>query len=273
MMRLHSIARLRIAVEAMFLFGLAVASAPAQAAMFTTFWDQSAALEAAYGGISQATASNAHSSAGIPIITVPGLDGLDPTALAVNHTLVNSTLVLPTPVGSAPATITSNWSATNTAPGLNNGTGPLQNLYLAFQQPITSQITVNAQPQSVTYAPSDVGLTLTPANWVIFQVDVGSSIPVDPSSKCPVTVASNDNCVYYPAVSLGTLPYGAAAGFSLLYTLKNPQEQLFTEPFNYQLGMPEWTLLSTSAVVPEPTPGLLLLVGLLVVAGGRRYRS
>src|SRR5206468_11635907 len=106
---------------------------------------------------------------------------------------------------------------------------------------------------SVTYDPSNVGLTLG-ANWVILKLDA-AGIPV-----------------YYPAVTLGTLPNGAAAAFPLFYTLKDPQ--VFNQPFNDDLGMPAWTLLFlTGTPIPEPSTGLLVATGLLGIARLRRQHS
>ena len=87
---------------------------------------------------------------------------------------------------------------------------------------------------------------------MILQVDV-NSIPV-----------------YYPAVSLGNLANGANAAFPLFYVLDNPQ--VFSESFNFELGMPKWTLSFVAVPIPEPASGLLVLVGLLGIAGGRRKR-
>jgi hypothetical protein len=244
------------------LLGSTIASAPARAASFTVFWDAAAFGPYPSGyGVSQTTAQSAN-SAGIPIVSFSGLVGWNPNTLPINRTLDISTLTPPFPIGSTPATITANWSATNNT-GLNNGTGPTQNLYLVFERPVTNdQFFVNGQQQLVTYNPADVGLTLTNdgsgsgVDWVILQVPV-----------------ANNNAVYYPAVSLGPLANGAATAFPLFYTLNNPQ--VFTENFNYALGMPKWSLdfVTNPAPIPEPSSGLLMLVGLLGIAGGRRKQS
>jgi hypothetical protein len=242
------------------LLGSALASAPAHAASFTVFWDREAfgGFTSGYG-VTQTTAQNA-SSAGIPIVNVSSVSA-KPSTLVVQNTLDESTLTPPFPIGAGPATITSNWSATNNT-GINSGGTP-QNLYLVFERPGTNTIDLNGQPQSVTYNPADVGLTLgndgngLGVDWVILQVPVAGG-----------------NSVYYPAVSLGTLPNGALPlNFQLFYTLNNPQ--VFTENFNYLLGMPLWSLdfASITAPIPEPSSGVLMLVGLLGIARCRRQRS
>ncbi len=256
-----AISRLRSALAASALLALLhLAPAPASAVSFTVFYDRANFGFGAGYGVSQTTAQSAN-GAGIPIVQFSGLEQWDPDTLPVNHDLDESTLVLPTPVGSAPATVTSNWSATNQT-GVNSG-AQTQTLYLVYQRPITNAILLDGQSQNVTYDPADVGLTLRfgegGLDWVILQV---SSNPFDPGS-IPV---------YYPAVSLGTLANGATAAYPLFYTLDNPQ--VFQENFNYELGMPKWTLSFTSAApIPEPSSGLLMLVGLLGIARARRKHS
>jgi hypothetical protein len=167
--------------------------------------------------------------------------------------------VIPLPFGTAPATITSNWSATNL--GSLNGPGDPtpDNLYLVFAHPNVSTIELNGLPQVVDYDPADVGLRLTSgeagfANWVLLQVLVGGG-----------------NSVYYPAVSLGTLATGSSSPFQLLYTLDNPQ--VFSEGINLELGIPSWDLFFASTIVPEPSTALLLVIGLGALAITGRKRS
>jgi hypothetical protein len=259
MMNPLPLSRFGTTIAAAALLGSALASAPAHAASYTVFWDRADFGYGAGYGVSAATAQSAN-SAGIPTVRVASLLP-QPSTLVVDHTLDPTTLNPPYPVGSGPATITSNWSATN-GTGINAPGAPPQTLYLVYERPITNTIDVNGQPQAVTYAASDVGLTLSNdgngsgVDWVILQVPV-----------------ANNGSVYYPAVSLGTLANGAAAAFPLFYTLNNPQ--VFRENFNYELGMPKWSLdfVSIPAPIPEPSSGLLMLIGLLGIAGGRRKHS
>jgi hypothetical protein len=190
-------------------------------------------------GVSQTTATNA-SVAGIPLRAPVGSQPLvqDPT---ITRDLDESTLAF-----GAFATITSNWTVSN-----NTGTA-LQDVYAVFLTPLPSTIFLDGNPQGVTYDPSDVGAALE-TNWVIFQVEL-DSIPV-----------------YFPAVSLGTLAAGANAVFPLHYVLDNPQ--VFSESFNYELGLPKWDLTFVSVPVPEPASGVLLLAGLLCIARGRSRRA
>jgi len=192
-------------------------------------------------GVTQATANQA----GVPVVTpstaqpVPGLDKDD-----VLQSLDPSTFA-----AGAPATVTSNWS-------LRNDTGAnLQNLFMIFLSP-DPVVYQDGSATSLPYAPDDIGLDLSGASWTIFAV-VHNSIPV-----------------YYPAVSLGNLANGATSqSFPLHYVLDNPQ--VFTESFNYELGMPKWnlTFITTGAPIPEPSTACLVLLGLLAIAGGHHKRS
>lgn len=217
---------------------ICLVAAPAGAAPFTVFWDGAAGL-----GVSQTTATNA-SAAGIPIVQAAGFQLVNGLQSAdIDRVLDLSSLVI-----AGTANINATWSV------VNDTGASLQDLYLVFEKPIptTTTVILNGVFQPVTYDPSDVGLTLG-AGWQIFQVDV-NSIPV-----------------YYPAVSLGTLANGANAPFPLSYVLDNPQ--VFIESFNFELGMPAWNLFFVSVPVPEPASGLLVLLGVLGIAGGRRKRS
>ena len=216
---------------------LSLTAAPAAALPATVFWDRADFGLGAGLGVSQATANSAQ-AAGVPIIQ-PG--GLRPLSAAGSPEIGQS--IASVALGD-PANITENWSSLN-----DTGTS-LQNLYLLFVQPKPGTITLAGQSQSVSYETAEVGLTLG-ADWVIFQVDV------------------NSNPVYYPAVSLGNLANGANAAFPLFYVLDDPQ--VFREPFNYELGMPKWTV--SFVVIPEPASGVLVLFGLLGFVGGRRSRS
>ena len=238
------------------LLGAAFAPAPARAASITVFWDRADFGFGAGYGVSVDTKDDAQ-NAGIPILPVTSLIG-KPAPIVIGQTLDESTLNPPYPVGAGPATITSDWTATNT--GYSDGSTTL-NRYLVFERPITNTIDVNGQPQDVAYAPADVGLTLSNdgsgsgVDWVILALPVAGG-----------------NTLYYPAVSLGTLLVGSSSvDFPLLYTLHNPQ--VFQENFNYELGMPKWSLDFASIPIPEPSSGVLMIVGLLTIAGGRRKHS
>jgi hypothetical protein len=241
-------------------FGIAFAH-PAAAASTTVFWDGVGGF-----GVSQATAFAAQ-AAGITVrdatnpleFNFPSGGGTP--KISVTHPAALSNVVIPAPVGIAPATGQAGWTGTNTS-GLNQA-GALDtfNLYLIFAQPLLNdEFTVNGQPQPVEYDPADVGLQLSSgeaglADWEILRVLVAGSDPV-----------------YYPAVSLGALADGSTLPFDLFYTLKNPQ--VFGEPFNFVLGIPKWNLFFTSlpTVVPEPSPALLVLIGLGTLVGARRAR-
>jgi PEP-CTERM putative exosortase interaction domain len=247
--------RLRSTLAAGALLAL-TASTPARAASFTVFWDRADYGFGAGIGVSEATATNA-SNAGIPIVSLSGLAG---NTLPVDHDLTETSLVLPP---SGPATITSGWSATNNVTDLNNPANPsstTETLFLVYAHPTTNTIVVDNVSHAVTYAPSDVGLTLTYGaggdNWVII--------------KTPI--ASTTDYAYLPAVSLGTLPFGEHDDFSLFYTLKNPK--VFQGQASDDLGLPKWELafVSTAAPIPEPSSGLLMFVGLLGIARARRKR-
>jgi hypothetical protein len=259
-----TLTRLRTGLAAAVLLGAAVAPGLARAASTTVFWDQpgvliNGSLVGTGFGVSQTTAQSAQ-AAGIPLVPVTSVIGLPP-AITIGQTLDESTLNPAYPIGLGTATVTSNWTATNT--GYTDGSTTL-NRYLVFEHPMTNTILVNGQPQDVTYAPTDVGLTLSNdgngsgADWIIL------SLPV-----------AGGNTLYYPAVSLGTLPIGGSSDFPLLYALKNAGSHVFQENFNYQLGMPKWSLdlASLPATVPEPSTGALMIMGLLAIVKGRRKRS
>jgi hypothetical protein len=229
--------------------------APAGAVSTTVFWDNADFGFGTGYGVSQ-TSALAANAAGIPIVSAASLQP-KPDSLVVDHNVDESSLVLPSS-GSNPATIRSDWTATNNT-GITD-----QNLYLAYVRPITNTIVLNGQSHTYTYDPSDVGLRLTfggsGVDWVILQVP---SNPVDPNS-IPV---------YYPAVSLGTLGSGAAQDFPLFYTLYNPQ--VFQGTTKDELGLPKWSLAfySTAAPIPEPSSGVLMFIGLLGIAQARRKHA
>lgn len=244
------------AISRLLVLAVCLTAAPASAASFTVFWDRAAFSSFAAGfGVSPTTAQAAQ-LAGIPIVQAPGLTPWNPETLVVVNDEVESSLVLPAPLGSAPATIASNWTALNET-GLNEGVLN-QNLYLVYKRPITN----DEQSPAVTYDPADVGLTLSSGtgglDWVILQVP---SNPFDPGS-IPV---------YYPAVSLGILADGATAAYPVFYTLDNPQ--VFSRATNFELGMPKWSLSFLAVPIPEPSTGLLLFAGLLGIAAGRRSQT
>jgi hypothetical protein len=229
--------------------------APAYAVQTTVYWDRADFGFGAGYGVSQTTAQTAN-AAGIQIISLPNLL-TKPDSLVVENDLDENSLVLPSS-STKPATIRSDWTATN-GTGITN-----QNLYLVYVRPVTNTIEVDGAQHTYTYDPDDVGLRLSSGegglDWVILQVP---SNPVDP----------NSTPVYYPAVSLGILGNGAAADFALHYSLLNPQ--VFDGSTQDVLGLPKWTLAfySTAAPIPEPSSGVLMLVGLLGIARARRKHS
>jgi len=191
-------------------------------------------------GVSETTAQAAN-AAGIPIVTST-TESWSPALLPVDHDLSEGSFN-----PGDPATIQSNWSATNNT-GIND-----ENLYLVFARPTPNAFVTEHQ---------DVGLVLSSgesgrADWVIVQV------VLDPGA-IPV---------YYPAVSLGTLGAGAAANFKLYYSLFDLQIGQGTELD--EVGLPQWNLafFSTAAPIPEPSSGLLMLIGLLGIAQAGRKRS
>jgi len=226
--------------------------APAHAVTSTVYWDRADFGYGAGYGVSQTTAL----ASGIPIVQAPSLLP-KPDSLVVDPDLTESSLVLPSS-STKPATITSDWSATNNT-GITN-----QNLYLVYVRPVTNTITLDGQQHTYTYDADDVGLRLSSGegglDWVILQVP---SNPVDPNS-IPV---------YYPAVSLGTLGNGGSENYPLYYSLFNPQ--VFNGTTHDVLGLPKWTLAfySTAAPIPEPSSGLLMFIGLLGIARTRRKHS
>ena len=223
-------------------FSIWLAAAPASALPATVFWD-GPTIEGRPGyGVGAANAASAN-AAGVPIVQPVGFQ---PLSLATSKLLADdidraivpsSLLTTGSPITSL--TLTSTWTEHNET-GIN-----LQNLYMVFERPIANG--------DVVYGPSDVGLTLG-SNWVILQGVASGGVPL-----------------YYPAVSLGNLANGANAAFQLFYTLQNPPQELSQN--NLELGMPAWNLFFLAAPVPEPTSGLLVLIGLLGIAGGRRKRS
>ena len=218
-------------------FVLFFVAAPAGALPGTVFWDGPTLAAGPGFGVTAATAANA----GVPIL--PGANfQLVPTLTrdSIDQALNPATLVTAGAPTITSLTITSTWTV------LNDTQTPLQNLYLVFERPCANG--------SCVYNPSDVGLTLG-SNWVILQ-GVASGIPL-----------------YYPAVSLGSLASGADVDFQLFYALRNPPQELSLPNINLELGMPAWSLFFVSAPIPEPASGLLVLFGLLGIAGGRRKRS
>jgi PEP-CTERM motif-containing protein len=240
MKRLPSIIALRCALAACSLLGALAASPSPANSLPTVFFDREDFGLGAGVGMTQATANNA-AAAGIPIVQPVGAQSVL-SAPEVIQSLDPSTLSI-----GATATITSNWTIAN-----DTGTS-LQDLYLVFLQPEPT-IYLDGQAQPITYAAANVGIDLSGGNWVILAVEL-NSIPV-----------------YYPAVSLGSLVNGANAPFPLHYVLNNPQ--VFSEFFNYELGMPKWNLaFVTGTPIPEPSTACLVLLGLLAIASGRHKRS
>ena len=206
----------------------------------TVFWN-GPTLEGKPGyGVGAATAASAD-AAGVPIVQPVGFQlHSDLDENDIGQALDPASLVTFGAPTISSLTITSTWTVHN-----DTGAG-LSNLYLVFERPVANG--------DVVYAPSDVGLTLG-NEWVILQVVAGATP------------------VYYPAVSLGNLANGANTDFPLFYTLHNPPQGFSQTNFNYELGMPKWSLFFVSAPIPEPASGVLVLIGLLGIAGGRRKRS
>jgi PEP-CTERM motif-containing protein len=194
-------------------------------------------------GVAQGTAL----ASGIPILPDDAL--LQADGLGTIRDLDESTIV-----SGPPATATSNWNVQN-----NTGHDLMGTLYLVFAKPLDNTIVVNGQNQVVSYAPTDVGLTLQNGlggfDWVILQVPDGA------------------NLYYYPAVSLGSLGAGqtTASPFQVNYILEDPQ--IFLEPTGFELGIPKWQLLATFVPIPEPSTLPLVVVGIGLLAIGRRRRS
>jgi hypothetical protein len=234
-LRLSPITALRSAFVAGGLLG-ALASSPSNA-LPTVFFDREDFGRGAGIGMTQTTANNAI-GAGIP--TVP------PSPPVTSAPELIQALDLSTLRIGATATITSTWRIVNDT-GAN-----LQNLYLVFLKPEPT-IYLGGEATPVTYAPANVGIDLAGGNWGILPVEL-NSIPV-----------------YYPAVSLGNLANGADVSFPLHYVLNNPQ--VFSESFNFELGMPKWNLAFITVPVPEPSTAWLVLVGLLAIARGRHRRA
>jgi hypothetical protein len=231
----------------------------ASAASFTVFWDAPDLGYGAGAGVSQATAQAA-AAAGIPIVANASFTTWTQAKIPITHDVDESSLVLPS--GGA-ATVTSHWTAQNEIAGLNDGSAAQRNLFLIYAQPVADTLILDGQQHSVLYDPSDVGLTLTygqgDASWVILQVPI----------------ASSGNSLYLPAVSLGALGFNAAPDpFSLFYAIDNPQVFHSTQ-FIDVLGLPKWNLAyyTNTATIPEPSSGLLTLIGLLGIARARRKQS
>ena len=191
-------------------------------------------------GVSQQTAL----ASGAPILT------RDSVALATDLETtrnVNEGSLVTGP----PATVTSLWNVTN-----QTGQDLFGSLYLVFARPLPSTISVDGQPQDVTYLPEHVGLRLQ-SPWVIFEVDF------DP----------NADPVYYPAVLLGSLGDGqtTADPFAVNYILDDPQ--IFLDADGFELGLPTWQILSVFIPIPEPSTVLLLGAGLAALGVRRRLRS
>src|SRR5262245_48963896 len=116
MMRSLTTYMLRLTLAAAPLLAL-ISAAPASAASITVFWDRT---DFGFGegyGISAAEAQAA-GLAGIDILTAPALP-TQPDSLEVGHDLSTSSLVLPPRRSSNPATVRSEWSATNNT-GIND---------------------------------------------------------------------------------------------------------------------------------------------------------
>jgi hypothetical protein len=215
-------------------------TAPARAVTTPVYFDRA---DFGFGdgwGVSDTTAQAAN-AAGIPIVATT-TETWSPATLPVDHNVSEGSFN-----AGNPSTIQSNWSAINNT-GIND-----ENLYLVFARPT---------PNAFVTEHEDVGLVLSSgesgrADWVIVQVQLDQS----------------GNSVYYPAVSLGTLGAGAAANFKLYYSLFDLQISQGTELD--EVGLPQWNLafFSTAAPIPEPSSGVLMLVGLLGIARARRHRA
>jgi hypothetical protein len=231
-------------------------TAPARAVTSTVYWDRADFGFGAGIGVSAATATGS----GIPIVDVVRED-LRPNTLPTTDTLSQGVV---TPLSGGGVAVTQQWTAANNVGGLNDGGGANENqiLYLVYAQPDASTLELDGQLHNVEYDPADVGLSITNgeggADWVIFR-----------------TIATTGDTMYLPAVSLGTLAYGAdPVHYSLSYRLQHPQ--VFQGDSIDKLGVPSWNLAfitRPAAPIPEPTSGLLMMMGLLAISHIRRKRS
>ena len=215
---------------------------------FTVFWDRADFGRRRGLGVSQATASSA-TAAGIPIVQLAGPPSLVPATLPsdleIDPTLDRSLAT----VGATPATITSNWTVAN-----DTGTTSLQNLYLVFLQPEPAIIWTARRSPSPTTRPMSGSRS------------AGGRLGDPPGSMTETRFPCTT-----PPSRWATWP--TARTLHSRSSTRSTIPRCSARPFNFELGMPKWNLVLRPTPIPEPSSGLLVLLGLLGIAGGRRKRS
>jgi len=111
--------------------------------------------------------------------------------------------------------------------------------------------------QTVEYAAANVGLSIDPdLGWVLVRTNT------EPGQG-----------YYYPAISLGSLAAGAtAAPFDVNYVVNAPIQQVTTKS-GTEMVLPQLAAGMGFAPIPEPTAGVLMGVGLALLAVVLRRRS
>ena len=148
------------------------------------------------------------------------------------------------------ATITSNWTATNN----DTGSEPPESLSrLRAAEPDT--IMLDGQRASATTRPTSGSRWET--DWVILQV------PAMLTTRFPCTTPPSR---WAPWPTARTLP-SRSSTCSTIPRCSGPN------PSTTNWGCPSGACPSSRLAIPEPASGLLVLFGLLGIAGGRRKRS
>ena len=201
-------------------------------------------------GLSEASALGS----GIPIISPPVYD-IDGTLGVYSQNLIEPSFqvsLLP-----RRARATSNWTVQNIRA---DDLDLIGDVYLLFATSDPYEVIVNGDVITVDYATSNVGLSINKRaingdEWVIVET----------------YDAVLDQTFYYPGISLDSLVAGEVSdAFSVNYRIKNERIDSIEE---LRFALPQYRLLMAYLPIPEPGTGVLVGLGMLVLAGTRRTRS
>lgn len=209
-------------------------AAPAAATPVSLFFDGPSGF-----GVSQGDAL----ASGIPIVEPPYVVDAEGILRVIDQAVQLGSVDPFPPIAASANSATSVWTVEN-----ESSYDLLGDTYFLFVT--TTRYAIGREV--ITYDSSDVGLSIDPdldLGWVLIHTNAGPG-----------------EDYYFPAMSLGSLaPGGVADPFAVDFVLEGPVQQVgntFVLP-RFQTGL-------GFAPIPEPTAGVLMGFGLLLLAATRR---